>query len=149
MAQGLYPVPSQVITVTAIAATATQAAFAIPLADEFTIVINCTAATGTSPTLDWVLQSSFDKGTTYANLPLRSAQITAAGVHYFTFRRGLGWGEAAFNQAGVADTGGALAKNCVFDPAYMKFKSTIGGTNPSFTYKVAFLANPRGSNGAI
>src|SRR5256885_5461461 len=51
------------------------------------IVINVTTATGTSPTLDGVFQASIDKGTTYANLPLRTAQITAAGVHYFTFRR--------------------------------------------------------------
>jgi len=149
MSQSLQGAFVQVSTVTAAAVTATSAAFAVPVADEFSILISVTTATGTSPTCDIVFQNSFDKGTTYVNLPIRSAQITAAGTHWFTLRRGLGWGEAAFNQALVADTGGALAKNVVFDPGYMKFKYTIGGTNPVFTFKVAFFCNPRGSGGAI
>lgn len=144
--QGAFVV---VKTVTAAAVTATSAVFAVPVADEYSILIQVTTATGTSPTNDLVFQNSFDKGTTYVNLPIRSAQMTAAGVHWFTLRRSLGWGEAAFNQALVADTGGALAKNVVFDPEFMKFKYTIGGTNPSFTFKVAVFCNPRGSGGAI
>jgi hypothetical protein len=149
MSQGLYLTPVSVTSVAAAAATATSSAINVGIADEYSILINCTAATGTSPTMDVVFQTSFDKGTTYANMPLRSAQLTAAGVHWFTFRRGCGWGEAAFNQALVADTGGALAKNVVFDPQYVKFKYTIGGTNPAFTFKVCFFIAPRGSNGAV
>ena len=148
MPQGLLRVMPVVQTVTAAAATATSSAFSAPLADVYTILINVTTATGTSPTCDVVFQGSYDKGTTYVNLPLRSAQMTAAGVHWFTFRRGLGWGEAAFNQALVADTGGALAKNVVFDPEYMKFKYTIGGTSPVFTFNVVVFAEARGNAGA-
>jgi hypothetical protein len=146
MAQNLLKVPIKQVSVSAAAATATASVFAIPLADEYTICINVTAATGTSPTMDIVFLHSIDKGTTFVNAPLRSAQMTAAGVHYFTFKRGLGWGEAAFNQALVADTGGALAKNFVFDPDYIKFKYTIAGTNPSFTFTVNVIANPRSNS---
>ena len=142
MAENLLAVAVKNTTVTAAATTATSANIAIPKADEYSILINTTAATGTSPTCDIVFQTSYDKGTTYVNMPVRSAQITAAAVQWFTIRRGLGWGEAAFNQAGVADTGGALAKNTVFDPAYVKFKYTIGGTNPSFTFTVSVFSNP-------
>lgn len=149
MSQGLYVIPVVVSSVSAAAATATSGVVRCPLADEYSICVNVTAATGTSPTMDIVFLGSTDKGTTYVNLPLRSAQMTAAGVHWFSFRRGLGWGEAAFNQALVADTGGALAKNVVFDPQYVKYKYTIGGTNPSFTFTVNIFCNPRGSNGAI
>jgi hypothetical protein len=143
MAQNLQLLNPVVTSVSAAAATATSGVVAVPMADEYSICISVSAATGTSPTMDIVFQGSIDKGTTYVNLPLRSAQMTAAGVHWFTFKRGLGWGEAAFNQALVADTGGALAKNVVFDPQYVKFKYTIGGTNPSFTFKVVVFSNPR------
>ena len=142
MAENLLAVSSVKTSVSAAAATATSANISVGKADEYSILINVTTVTGTSPTMDVVFQTSIDKGTTYANMPFRSAQITAAGVHWFTLRRGLGWGEAAFNQAGVADTGGALAKNTVFDPNYVKFKYTIGGTNPAFTFSVTFFSNP-------
>jgi hypothetical protein len=130
-------------TVTAAAATSSTAALDIGRDDEITVCINVTTATGTSPTLDIVMQHSIDEGTTYVNAPQRTAQITAAGVHYMVFRRGIGsGGEAAFNQAGVADTGGALAKNFVFDSDQIKFKYTIGGTNPVFTFTVNVFSKP-------
>lgn len=148
MAQGLSPVAvfksDYVYT-----STTTSAALRWPLADEFSILLNVTTVSGSTPLMDVVFQTSIDKGTTYANIPIRSAQITAAGVHWFTLRRGLGWGEAAFNQAGVADTGGALAKNCVFDHEYMKLKATVAGTTPSYTFSLVVFCNPRGSNGAV
>lgn len=113
--------------------TTTTAAFAMPVgADTYQITFNATAVTGTSPTADIVLQTSYDKGTTYVNLPLRSTQITAAGVRHFVFKLGLGNNEVALENS-AADTGGTLAKNCIFDPEFMKAKVTIGGTNPSVT----------------
>lgn len=137
--------PKNLKTAAAEAATATSTAANIGLADSYTLVINVTTVTGTSPTLDMVVQGSIDLGTTYANLPLRTAQITAAGVHYISFRNGLAQGEVGFNQAGVADTGGALTKDVVFDPRFIKVKSTIGGTNPAFTYTITAFAMPRSS----
>lgn len=146
MAQNLnYPVAVANYTFNAIATTTTSTAISVPQAEEYAIVFDCTAATGTSPTCDIVMQTSWDKGTTYINCPLRSAQIGAAGVHWNVMRAGLGWGEAALTQAGVADTGGALNKNFIFDPQYVKFKATIGGTNPAVTVKVHIFAHPLGT----
>jgi hypothetical protein len=135
--------PQKLKTAAAEAATATSTAANIGLADWYTLVINVTAVTGTSPTLDCVAQASIDNGTTFVNLPIRSAQITAAGVHFFSFRQGLAGGEVGFNQAGVADTGGALVKDVLFDPRAFKVKSTIAGTNPAFTYTLTVFAMPR------
>lgn len=150
MSQGLMQVnPVNVTGLGTIAATTTSAVTNLGLCDAYAIVFDASSVTGTSPTCDIVMQVSYDGGTTYINAPLRSAQITAAGVHWNVMRRGLGWGEAALTQAGVADTGGAVNKNFVFDPRYVKFKATIGGTNPSFNLKIHIFGIPLGTNGAI
>lgn len=135
------------LTLTATAATTTSAQFGLGRAKEgvYTMIINMTAATGTSPTCDIVLQSSPDKGTTYINLPIRSAQVTAATNINITFRNGFP-SIAGVQNAATADTGGALVKDVVFDPDFMKIKATIGGTNPTFTGKVLFLSNPVSAN---
>lgn len=145
MAQNYLPVFVNNYSFGAIAATTTSSVINVPQAEEYTIIFDASSVTGTSPTCDIVMQTSYDKGTTYINVPLRSAQISAAGIHVNTMRAGLGWGEAALTQAGVADTGGAVNKNFIFDPQYVKFKATIGGTNPSFTLKVHIFCHPLGS----
>ena len=140
----LQPLMKSVIASTAYTTTTTSAAFAIGVADTYDLIFNCTAATGTSPTVDPVLQTSVDGGTTYVNLPLRCTQITAAGVRHLVFRLGLGLNEVALENS-AADTGGTLAKNCVFDPNFMKVKFTVGGTNPSVTIQVFLAAVPAAS----
>jgi len=129
---------------TAYTTTTTTAAFALPAgaADAYAILLYTPTVTGTSPTMDAVVQTSFNGGTTYVNLPIRSTQITAAGQNWMVFKQGLGGNEVAF-ESPAADTGGTLAKNCVFDPNYMKVKFTIGGTSPSFTTTVIVAAVPQ------
>lgn len=121
-----------VVTGTAVAATASSSAFSLPQGDCYQLYLNVTAATGTSPTMDVVLQTSFD-GTNYLDLPIRWTQKTAAAFELVVFKLGLGGNEVALAQV-AADTGGQLAKNCIFDPSHLKIKYTIGGTNPAFTF---------------
>lgn len=138
--RGKTPLIATAVASAAYAVTTTTAAFALPVdADSYMILINNTAVTGTSPTLDAIVQTSVDGGTTYVNLPLRSTQCTAAGQSMIVFKQGLGGNEVAFESPAAA-TGGTLAKNAIFDARYLKVKLTIGGTNPSFTttiYKAA------------
>lgn len=134
-----------VVAQTALAATASSAAFVLPNAESYSLVLDVTTATGTSPTLDVVLQTSWDAGTTFIDLPLRYTQVTAAVVRYLVFRNGIGMNEVALEQV-AADTGGTLAKNCNFDPYNMKLKYTVGGTNPVFAFRVHLFCLPRGSN---
>jgi hypothetical protein len=141
----LAPKLGPAVTVTAAAATSSTAAFSLGgLGDSYQLILNISAATGTSPTLDAVLQTTFD-GTNYVDLPLRYTQKTAAGIAFLVFKLGLGMNEVALEQA-VADTGGTLAKNCLFDPFHMKVKYTIGGTNPSFTFTLTPCILPKGAN---
>jgi hypothetical protein len=132
------------ITITALAATANSAAFDMGVGDCYQLTLDITAATGTSPTLDVVVQTSFDNGTNFLDLPLRFTQVTAASTKYLVFKLGLGGNEVALEQA-AADTGGTLAKNCIFDPHNMRLKYTVGGTNPSFTGMVNTAVLPRSS----
>lgn len=124
-------------TVTAAAATSNTTAFSpiLGIADGYQLTLDVTAASGTTPTLDVVLQTSFDAGTNWIDLPLRFAQKTTTATEDLVFKLGLGGNEVALGQA-VADTGGSLAKNCLFDPVYLRAKYTIGGTNPSFTFGI-------------
>ena len=120
----------------ALAATTTSSALEMGVGECYQMVVDITSVTGTSPTLDLVIQTSFNGSAgTYIDLPLRTSQITAARVEYFVFKLGLGDSEVSLSQV-VADTGGILSKNCIFDPAAIKVKSTIGGTNPSFTVNI-------------
>jgi len=138
MSQGLVPIyhKRNWYAGGALASTTTSSALEMYVGECYQLVLDITSVTGTSPTLDIVLQTSFNGSAgTYVNLPIRSSQITAARVEYLTFKLGLGDSEVALSQV-VADTGGILTKNCLFDPAAIKVKSTIGGTNPSFTVNI-------------
>ena len=136
----------QSVTVSAATATATTSNIDLGLGDCFSIGLEVTAgATGTSPTLDCVLQTSFDGGTTYLDLPLRFTQkttSTSSGTpEWLVFRLGLGENEVALGQT-TADTGGQLAKNCLFDPHHMAVKYTIGGTSPTYTFTLHIQTLP-------
>ena len=132
---------------TVITATGNSTAFALKLADAYTFVVNVTAASGTSPTLDIVYQTSVDGGTTYVNIPWRHTQITAAGVTFLTVRLGLGIGEVGAEGA-VASTGGTLVKPFVPDTNFMRLAYTVGATTPSFTFSVTAFFLPKGSQTA-
>lgn len=128
--------------------SSTSQAFVMPIGcDTYHLIVYVSAVTGTSPTADFVLQTSVDGGTTYINLPLRSTQVTAAGQIHFVFKLGLGNNEVAL-ESPAASTGGTLAKNCVFDPTKMKLAYTLGGTSPSFTTQLFGLFTSRDNKGA-
>jgi hypothetical protein len=151
MAQAIQPPWNKVILAsTALISTSSTSAFAMPVTSgSFSIGITVSAASGTSPTADFVLQTSYDAGTTYVDLPLRWTQFNAAaGPRWLIFRNGLGNNEVALEQV-AADTGGTLAKNCNFDPRYMKIKYTIAGTSPSFTTVIIAFANNQGVGAAL
>ena len=72
-----------------------------------TYVLNCTAASGTSPTLDVTIQESADNSTYYTVASIK--QITTTGVERVTVKS---------------------------DQRYRRAVFTTGGTGPSFTCSV-------------
>jgi len=133
----------QSVATAAAVSTSTTAAIDMGIGDCYMIAIEVTAASGTSPTLDIVVQSALD-GTNYKDLPLRFTQktTTSSGTpEYLVFRLGLGENEVALAQVS-ADTGGQLAKNCLFNPNLIKLKYTIAGTSPSFDFTAHIITLP-------
>lgn len=77
---------------------------------EAFVTLNCTAVSGTSPTLSVLIQGSDDGGTTWYNVPNGTfTQLTAAGSQ-------------------------AVQLNTFSD--YIRAGYTIAGTTPSFTFAV-------------
>lgn len=133
------PMTTKVATGATVVAT-TSYAFTAPLADSYQIHLKTGTGTGTSPTLDMVLQHTPDNGTTWLNAPIRSAQQTTTGLDtMFIFRTQLGENEVALNQAAAA-TGGTLAKNFIPTSQSWRLTFTIGGTNPSYATIDAWLS---------
>lgn len=93
-------------------ATGTSAAFDVAEADSFEATLTVTAASGTTPTLDVSLETSIDGGETWDTV-------------------------SAFSQLKAAGSDGH-----VFGPlgAKARWKWTIGGTTPSFTFSIAVSA---------
>lgn len=155
----MIPTTTKVLvpTGTIVTATGNSTAFTLPLADSYGIFINVTAASGTTPTLDAVLQSTPDSGTTWLNLPIKWTQLTTTGQAFVRFQQTMGLGEAA--SAGVAlGTGAATAANTPFIGAVnttvlgassqiptVRIAYTVTGTTPSFTLGVYAFMAPRGN----
>lgn len=150
MASGNYQTPIIKVLQASAAQTATtqSTAFVLPKADAYMGYVNVTAASGTSPTLDIVWQTSTDGGTTWISLPLRHTQLTTTGAEFITFRLGLGIGEVGAEGA-AAVTGGTLVKPCVPDVKNMRLNYNIGGTSPSFTFTYTLFAMPQGSQAGM
>lgn len=102
---------------------------------DLKLVLNVTAASGTTPTLDVWLQTSYDDGTTYVNHS-KFAQVTAADVRVMDISRELPIAGQEFDGnilTGSADANhGPLARK-------IRFSFDVGGTNPSFTAAVAAI----------
>lgn len=88
-----------------------------------TFFLNVTAVSGTTPTLVWKIQWSYDGGTTYVDLDLTNAataSITAAGTAKLVVYPGV----ATAANAGLG----------VPLPRFFRSAWTVGGTTPSFTF---------------
>lgn len=104
-------------------ATATSSEFQAPWYTGIILNIDCTARSGTSPTLDVKIQGKDPESGTWYDVPNAGAtQITATG--HGSFRLG----------PGLPATSGVSANT--FLPYSWRVVATIAGTNPSFTFSV-------------
>lgn len=134
------PITKTLLASGALTATGNTSNITLPLCDSYTIILDVTAASGTSPTLDVALQVTVDGGTTWYSV-MRFAQLTSTGTQRITFQPIQGRGEAS-SQATIADTGGAATANQPLSQL-TRFKYTIAGTSPSFTTAIYLIAQPR------
>lgn len=85
------------------------------MATDVLLMVHCTAASGTSPTLDVSLEESADGASWSAVANSSITQLTTAG-----------------NRVAAA----SVTKN------YVRVTSTVGGTTPSFTFRAVVMIVP-------
>lgn len=107
------PRPDAAVASAARTTTGTSTPFNTGAADSIEGFLTVSAASGTTPTLDVTLETSVDGGSTWDTVGAFS-QLTAAGSDSHVF--------------------GPLGDKC-------RWKWTIAGTTPSFTFTVAAEAN--------
>lgn len=122
------------------AATYTAASVKLPVGESYEFILDVTAASGTSETLDVALQKQAANGTWYTFA--RFAQVTTAAIiRRLQLQPSLGRGEAG-SEGALAVTGGALNANTII-PRDIRVLATIGGTNPSYTFTVQAFVVPK------
>jgi len=107
-------ITAQVVTSAARTATGQSAAITVGRVEtsgKFGLILNCTAASGTTPTLDVTVEWSAD------------------GTNFFA-------AQAADSFTQVTTTGQVGAKSFDVKGPFYRVKWTIGGTTPSFTFTV-------------
>lgn len=137
------PTKNQVSTLqTAVTGSSNSGLLLFPEFDfnSVTFKLNVTGVTGTSPTLDLVVQTSNDGGTTLLDC-VRFAQITATttNAHYATAPvAGI---QAVHGAVGAGTISASAVGVPILGRAY-KAVWTIGGTSPAFTFELdAILAS--------
>lgn len=105
-------------------------------ADSYAFILNVSAITGTSPTLDCAIQITVDGGTTWFTWH-RFAQVTAntAMTRRLIVQPMQGRGEVGSEGVITAGGTGAINANVPFPGALnqIRFQYTIGGTSPNYT----------------
>jgi len=141
----LFPLQGTILAATTVTTNTTTAAFTLPYAQSFRLIANVNTVSGTSPTMQVILATSADGGTTYVDI-LSMSQVTTTGLgRQITFRPYLGYGDTATEFSagllGTTDPGsGVIAQNGPIDPAHMKARLVFGGTSPSFNVQLQWLA---------
>lgn len=147
MAGGVYQPSTSRLLLSAATFTATgfSTTFALPEAECYSLYLVATAASGTTPNLNAIVQTSVDGGTNWVNLPLVFASVTAAGTSGpLIFKPTMGIGAS-----GVAPTitaGTAQATNTPLVQNQLRLSNTITGTTPSFTVNLFAICVPKGGS---
>jgi hypothetical protein len=128
--------------------TTFSAAFTLPAGDSYAFILDVTAITGTSPTLDCALQITPNGGTNWYNWE-RFAQVTAntAQTRRLIVQPIQGRGEAGSEGAITAAGTGAINQNAPMPGALQqaRFAYTLGGTSPNYTLAIFLVYQPKQS----
>lgn len=113
----------------------------IPVAHTISLVLNVSAASGTSETMTVALESSIDGGTTWYQSAVFTQITTAVVTRVIDFRPFLGATEAGAETVVTSTATTAIHKNAPLTED-QRLKWVIGGTNPSYTFSVTAVCQP-------
>jgi hypothetical protein len=139
----IQPVTRQIVTGLVVAAPMSTPLFNIPNdLQEMRLVIQVTAASGTTPTLDAALQDSPDQGTTWIYTGNKFAQMIAVDMRQISLSRLRQASQAAAEFSGnvpAIAAAAAAASGPIARQARINFQT--GGTTPSFTVNVFLIGS--------
>lgn len=144
----MLPLTSTLVALATQTTSGTSAALTLPNAQSFRFIVQLQTASGTSPTLQVLIATSLDGGTTY-NEFISFAQVTTSGQgRQLVFRPYLSTGDlatfAAASTLGTADiAAGDVCINGPINPALIKVRWVVLGTSPSVAFQVQYAALPQ------
>lgn len=142
------PLTSTLVGLATQTTSGTSGVLTLPLCSSYRFVVQVQTVSGTSPTLQVILATSFDAGSTYNEI-LSFANLTASGFgRQMIFRPFLGESElstvASSTLLGTADIAAAdVVNNGPINPALIKVRWVVLGTSPSFAFQVQYAGVPQ------
>jgi len=145
---GMLPLGGTLLALATQTQSGTSAALSLPPASSYRIIVQVQTVSGTSPTLQLVLATSCDAGTTYNEVLSTATQMTTSGAGaQLLIRPYLGIGDAATTAScsllGTADLGTNVVNNGPIVPGFIKLRWIISGTLPNIAFQVQYIAIPQ------
>lgn len=151
---GMIPQPGVLLALATQTTNGTSSNLTLPPSAAYRFFVKVKTVSGTSPTLDVALATSYDAtaaaGTDYETF-IHFAQMTTSGQgRQLTIRPYLSAGdtatEASSSLVGTADTASgstAIAANGPINPSAIKVRWVLSGTSPSFAFEIGYIALPQ------
>jgi len=144
----MLPLGGTLLGLATVTTSGTSAALTLPPASSYRLIVQVQTVSGTTPTLQLILATSCDAGTTYNEVLSTATQMTASGLGaQLLVRPYLGIGDAATTATcallGTADLATNVVNNGPIVPGFIKLRWVISGTLPSFAFQVQFIAIPQ------
>lgn len=142
---GLLPIGSTLVALATQTTNGTSAVLTLPPASSYRLIVQVQGVSGTTPTLQVIVSTSFDGGTTYNEI-LSFANLTTSGQgRQMLIRPYLGIGDvatvAACSLLGTANlAAGDLVNNGPIVPQFVKINWVLTGTSPSFAFQIGLIA---------
>ena len=145
----ILPLSSVLLATATTTTNGTSAALTLPTASSYRFVVQVNTVSGTSPTLQVIMATSFDNGTTYNEILSFTNMTTTGSGRQMQFRPYLGVGDAvtqSFSSTLLGTTdiaAGDVVVNGPIDPRFIKLRWVHSGTSPSFAWQFQVCAVPQ------
>jgi hypothetical protein len=135
------PVTRQIFTGLVVNATGATPTFQLPNdLTEMRLIVQVTAAAGTTPTLDTSLQDSPDNGTTFVYTGNKLAQMIAADMRQISISRERAASQVAAEYSGMPPAAGAAAAAANGPLARLcRLWNVVTGAGATFTINVFII----------
>lgn len=145
---GMLPFGGTLLGLATVTTTGTSANLVLPPSSSYRLVVQVQTVSGTLPTLQVILATSMDGGTTYNEVLSTATQMTTSGAgQQLLIRPYLGIGDVATvatsGLLGTFDMTTNVVNNGPIIPQFIKLRWVIGGTTPSIAFQVQYAAVPQ------